>query len=112
MFIPSKIKHVIECKNQLKFFNEFFKEDKKEPILCQGPSGSGKSFIIDLFCKKFNFEVFYFNSSTICNDEHKETIKKLVEQQNLGIFYKKNKSEGRTIIIIDHAHLLNSKNIL
>lgn len=110
MFIPSKIKHVIECKKQIKFFNEFFKENNKEPILCLGPSGSGKTFIIELFCKKFNLEIFYFNASTICDDSHKETIKKLVEQQNLGMFYKKNTSN--TIIIIDHVHLLNSKNIL
>ena len=110
MFIPSKIKHVIECKNQLKFFNEFFKKNKKEPILCLGPSGSGKSFIVDLFCNKFNFEVFYFNSSTICHDENKESIKKLVEQQNLTMFYKKN--QKNTIIIVDHIHLLNSKNII
>jgi adenylate kinase family enzyme len=110
MFIPSKIKHVIECKSQLKFFNEFLKKNNKEPILCLGPSGSGKSFIIELFCKKFNFEIFYFNSSTICNDENKETIEKLVKQQNLNMFYKKKQSN--TIIIIDHVHLLNSKNIL
>jgi len=110
MFIPSKITHIIECKKQIKFFNEFFKENKKESILCLGPSGCGKTFIIDLFCKKFNFEVFYFNASTICDDTHKETIKKLVEQQNLDIFYKKNNVQ--TIIIVDHVHLLNSKNIL
>ena len=110
MFIPSKISDVIQNKKNLIYLNNFFKKNNKEPILCLGPSGSGKSFIINLFCKKFKLNIFYFNSSTICNDENKKIINKLLEQQNLSTFYKKNSKN--TIIIIDNVHLLNSKNLI
>lgn len=110
MFKPSSFSHVIGCKKQLKFLNEYFKKKEKKPILCLGNIGTGKTFIINLFIKKFKLTSFLFNEYNILDDEQKKIINKLLHQQNLSFFY--NKSNNDTIILIDGIHNIQRKSII
>ena len=86
---PTKIEDIIGNKNQIKKIIEWIKlvkmkKAKKYILLIHGPPGIGKTTIINIILKEFNFNIIEFNSSDLRKQKNiRNVISKVLYYKNV-----------------------------